>query len=221
MKGIFTGKHILITAGPTWVPLDKVRVITNVFKGNLGVEIVKVFLKTGANITLLFGPGDVKLPPANRFLRIIRYKYYDELLKLVKNEVKYKKYDIIIHSAAVADYVPVNTSMGKIKSGQKDLVIHFKPTIKIVDLIKRLAPHTFLVKFKLEVGLNKKQLLGVAYKSMLQSKADLIVANEFSTISKNHQAFIMDNSQVVTAVNGKQHIAKALKAAIAGKINYA
>ena len=50
-------KKILITAGPTWIPIDKVRVITNIFKGRLGIIIAKEAIKRKAKVTLLLGPG--------------------------------------------------------------------------------------------------------------------------------------------------------------------
>ena len=55
-------KKILITAGPTWVAVDKVRVITNIFGGALGTIIAEQAKKTGAQITLLMGPGRARLP---------------------------------------------------------------------------------------------------------------------------------------------------------------
>ena len=76
--------NILVTAGPTWVPIDKVRVITNVFGGTLGAIIASEAAKTGANVTLLFGPGKAQIPQNIKNLKIIRYKFYDDLLRLVK-----------------------------------------------------------------------------------------------------------------------------------------
>lgn len=201
-----TGKKILVTAGPTWVPIDKVRVITNVFGGNLGVEIVKALIKSKAQVTFLFGPGRAILPKENPKLHIVRYKYYDELLRLVKSEIGSKKYDVIVHSSAVADYTPLKSNRGKIKSGRKDLIIRLKPTIKIVDLIKKIDPKVFLIKFKLEVGVDEKRLINIAYDSMIKSKADLIVANEFSTVSNRHKAFIIDKQKNITEVEGKSQI---------------
>jgi len=132
------------------------------------------------------------------------------LLSLVKSEVGSKKYDVVIHSAAVADYTPVTVKKGKIKSGNKDLIIKLKPTLKIANLIKNLDPDTFLVKFKLEVGLSKKQLINVALKSMQKSNADLMVANDFNTVSKNHKAFIIDKKKNIKTFLGKEKIAWGL-----------
>lgn len=210
MKKYLSGKKILITAGPTWVPIDKVRAITNVFGGALGFIMAETAYKMGADVTLLFGPGRVCLPFPKKKFQIIKFKYFDELLKLVKKEVGSKKYNAVIHSAAVSDYTPVIAEKGKIKSGKKKLIIKLKPTIKIVDLIKKIDPDTFLVKFKLEVNLPEKKLIDVARKSMISSNADMMVANSFNAISTNHKAFIIDKSVNIKKVVGKKNIADSL-----------
>ena len=209
-KDFFKNKNILITAGPTWVAVDKVRVITNIFGGALGSIIAQKAKETGAKVTLLMGPGRAILPKESKNLKIIKFKFYDELLDLIKKEVGSKKYDIVIHSSAVADYKPVLSKESKIKSGKKSLIIKLKPTAKIVDLMKKLDPKIFLVKFKLEVDLTEKQLIDVAYKSMMSSKADLIVANDFKTVIASHKAFIIDKDKKIKEVNGKEKIASEL-----------
>lgn len=214
LKRIFNNKKILITAGPVWVPIDKVRVITNIFSGKLGFIIANLAYTLGADVTLLMGPGKI-LAPARKLSRfkVIKFRYFNELLELVKTHVGSKKYDVIIHSAAVSDYHPIFVKRGKIKSGEKELVIRLKPTIKIVDLVKKIDPNIFLVKFKLEVGLSQQELIDIAYKSMIQSNADLIVANDFRTITrgyKNHIAFIINPQKLIKKITGKEKIANEL-----------
>lgn len=218
MKQILKGKKILITAGPTWVPVDKVRVITNIFGGALGFIIAETTYRMGASVTLLMGPGRVNLPSSTNNFKIIKFKYFDEILDLVKKEVGSKRYDVIIHSAAIADYAPVVSEEKKIKSGKKSLIVKLKPTIKIVDLIKKIDPSIFLVKFKLEVDIPKDKLISIAYKSMLQSKADLIVANDFKTVISNHLAYIIDQNKNIKYFVGKKSIARGLMKIVAKKI---
>lgn len=213
MKNNLKNKNILITAGPVWVPVDKVRVITNVFSGRLGWEITMAAQKMGANITLLMGPGKIILPDKKiKKLKIIYFRYYDELLKLVKREVSTKKYDIVFQSAAVNDYAPILAKEKKIKSGKSKLIIRLKPTIKIVDLIKKIDPSVFLVKFKLEVDIPNKKLIDISYKSMLKSNADLMVANNMKTVvsQKKHEAFIIDPKKNIKMIVGKEKIATEL-----------
>ncbi len=211
MEKILKDKKILITAGSTWVPIDSVRVITNIFGGGLGFIIAKTAYSMGADVTLLLGAGRVIIDETTqKNIKIIRFKYFDELLELMEKEIGSKKYDIVIHSAAVSDYTPISVKKGKIKSGYNNLVIKLKPTIKIVDKIKKWDTSVFLVKFKLEVGLDEKKLINIAYKSMLQSQADLIVANDFKDVSGEHKALIIDKNKEIIRCKGKENIAQNL-----------
>ncbi len=196
MEEILKGKKILITSGPVWVPIDRVRIITSVFGGTLGTVIAEKAKDMGADVLFLMGPGRVKIEESEN-LKVVKFKYFDELFSLMKKEISSKKYDVVIHSAAVPDYVPEKVFKGKIKSGKKDLTIKLKPTVKIVDYIKKWDPSVFLVKFKLQVGVKEKELIKIAKKSMTNSNADLIVANDLLEMKKDtHIAFIISKEKV-------------------------
>jgi phosphopantothenoylcysteine synthetase/decarboxylase len=213
-------KRILITAGPVWVPIDSVRIITNIFRGTLGVLIAKEAIKKGAKVTLLLGPGGVSISkklPKN--LRVIYFRFFDELYELMEKEISSKKYEIVIHSAAVADYKPIQYYKGKISSKHPILTIHLKPTPKIVDQIKHWNPQVFLVKFKLEVNINRRKLIEKAYQSMQDSNADLIVANDLKDMKgQTHKALIIDPQKKIVTCNTKKEIAKKLLNIIASRI---
>lgn len=209
MEKIFQGKKILITSGPVWVPIDKVRIITSIFGGALGVIMAKEAEEMGADVLLLMGPGRAKIENTKN-LKVIKFKYFDELFSLLKKEVSSKKYDIVIHSSAVPDYVPEKVFNGKIKSGKENFTIKLKPTVKIIDYIKKWDPSVLLVKFKLEVDKKEKDLIDIAKKSMLKSNADIIVANDLYKMTKDKQpAFIIENDQI-KSVFTKENIAKEL-----------
>jgi phosphopantothenoylcysteine synthetase/decarboxylase len=213
-------KKFLVTAGPVWVPIDKVRVITNIFGGSLGLIIAIEAARRGAEVKLLLGPGRVKvpdqLPPS---LTLVRFKYFDEFSKLVQDSLQKEDFDVVIHSAAVADYRPVEFKEGKIKSLQEDLTIHFQPTPKIVDKMKQWNHGIFLVKFKLEAGLSNEALIERAYKSMIHSRADLMVANNFRDVKEtSHQAFIIDQEKNITPAENKEEIAQKLLDVVNKKI---
>lgn len=210
--GQLKNKKILITAGPTWIPIDNVRVITNIFKGTLGSIIAKEAVKRGAKVTLLLGPGPIspfrKIP---RNLKIIKFKFFKDLYELMKREISSKKYNVVIHSAAVGDFAPIRFYRGKIKSNRKILILKLKPTVKIVDKIKKWDPDVFLVKFKVEANLSKKELIKRAYKSMLHSHADLIVANDLKDMGNGkHKAFIIDVKKNIIKSDTKKEIAMNL-----------
>jgi len=214
---IFEGKKILITSGPVWVPIDKVRIITSIFGGALGVVMAEKAREMGADILLLMGPGRAKIEGGQN-LKVIKFKYFDELFSVMKKEISSKKYDVIIHSAAVPDYVPEKVFAGKIKSGKKDLIIRMKPTQKIVDYIKKWDSSVILVKFKLEVNSNEKDLIETAKKSMARSKTEIIVANDLLKMTKDkHPAFIID-SDGTKKVSTKDNLAEELLKIINSKI---
>lgn len=209
MKKILKDKRIIITAGPVWVHIDQVRVITNIFGGLLGYIISCKASEMGAKVTLLMGPGRVLFSGREKF-NIIRFKEYDEIYSILKKHIKQNQYDVIIHSAAIPDYIPNKKYEGKIKSGAKELIIKFKPTKKIVDEIKKWDPNIMLVKFKLEVDVKKKRLIDLAYNSMIYSDADIMVANELSGIENNHLAYIITPDKKIIKVCGKHKIASVL-----------
>ncbi len=211
------GKKVLITAGSTWVGIDKVRVITNVFGGSLGIFLAKVFAKSGASVKLLIGASRNKIKNSGN-IKVEEFRYFHELLDKVKTELSEGDYDVMIHSAAVSDYEPVKFYNTKIKSGQRSLIIKLKPTIKIVDLVKKIKPNIFLVKFKLEIGLDRGRLIEVALNSLKKSKADLVVANDFEKMGNRHDAYIIDSEGLILECFGKKDIALKVKEVFLKKI---
>ncbi len=97
MRKRLGNKKVLITAGPTWVPIDAVRVISNTATGRTGIEIARRFARGGAEVTLLLGPVSLVHSPRSTVhsIKIIRFRYFDELKKLLSGLLKKKKYDII------------------------------------------------------------------------------------------------------------------------------
>lgn len=171
-------KRVLITAGPTWVPVDDVRVISNIATGETGILLSRELEKRGARVTLLLGPS------CNAGLRksvnIKKFRFFDELKKIILAELKSNRYDIVIHSAAVSDYRPGRIISGKIKSGLKILSLRLIPTIKIIDLLRKAAPGSLLVGFKLEPNADKKDSIRKARSLIRRAGLDLVVANSFS-----------------------------------------
>ncbi|MCM8535080.1 MAG: hypothetical protein NE334_04020 [Lentisphaeraceae bacterium] len=191
---MFEGKKVLVTAGPTWSAVDRVRVMTSIFSGETGLRFARHFKDAGADVTLFMGPGRAKFTTADwNEMSVKQFWYYDDLAELLESELSENKYDIIIHSSAVSDYKIKNASNGKTPSGKADLSIPLEPTAKLVDRIREIAPEAFLVKFKLQVGLTPEELYEIAFNSLKASKADLIVANDLDHMDgENHVAFVID-----------------------------
>jgi len=201
-------RRILITAGPTWVPIDNVRVISNIASGQTGYLLAEKLSGLGANITLLLGPGKERI--FNKKIKVIRFKFFDELKHNLRKELKSKRYDTVIHSAAVSDYKPDVIARGKIKSNKSVWNIKLVPTEKLIDLVKKIDKNVKLTGFKFEVGLTDKQLINKAKDLIKRSDADLIVANTVN--SAGYKAFLVDNSSESEAIlNKKDLINKLIK----------
>lgn len=216
--GLYSGRRVLVTAGPTWVAVDGVRVITTVFTGETGLSIARHLQSLGAEVDLWMGPGRARITAQDRSeLSITDFRFYDDLARLVREE-DVSRYDAIVHSAAVADYKPI-PAKGKIGSGLDELTITLKPTAKLVDILRQRAPQAVLVKFKLEVGLSTNQLLTVAAKSRAHSEAEFIVANLYEEMSATgHQAHIIDAAGAVETVSTKQQLCERLGERVAHRL---
>jgi len=203
---LLEGYRVLVTAGPTRIPIDSVRYISNVSSGGTGLRIAREAVAAGADVTLLMGPGTVHVDAAPR-LRVVRFVTFDDLHRLVREQVGSRAYDAVIHVAAVSDYRVANEEAGKIPSGEAGLTLRLLPTPKIVDEIRGLDPGIVLVKFKLEVGRSESELLKIARRSGRRSDADFVVANDLSGITLDaHPAWLLDCEGVViaqTATNGE------------------
>lgn len=174
---VFAGKQVLITAGPTIEPIDPVRVITNQSTGKTGVLLATELISAGAKVTLVYGPG-IAEPP--RGAKTILVKTVNEMLNAVKKQLKSKKFDIVILSAAAADYT-VKANKSKIKSTKKHVAIKLQKAPKIIDQIKKIQKSVFLVGFKAESNVSKKALVDSAIRKLRESSADMIIANDIGS----------------------------------------
>src|SRR5208283_4531225 len=123
---------VLITCGATWTPIDDVRVISNISTGEMGHFIAQAFRRAGAGVTVIEGPVTHTL--LARGIKIIKYRFFDQLAKLLKTELR-KKYDIIIHAAAVSDFKLQGPYKGKVTS-DRALTLRLVATPKLIKTIK-------------------------------------------------------------------------------------
>lgn len=207
---------VLVTAGSTIVPIDKVRAISNIFSGRTGTAIAEYFARKGAEVTLITSNPSLARHGATPQVKVKAYRTFKQLYNLMKKEIASVAYDAVIHSAAVSDYevagvyveqdgdslVKIGNS-GKVSSKYKNLYLRLTPTVKIIDLVR--TPWGFsgiLVKFKLEVGITDEELLKIARQSIKVSGADFIVANclEWSTL----YAYVLNGKGMRTKVSREQ-----------------
>ncbi|MCM8774091.1 MAG: hypothetical protein NC820_05090 [Candidatus Omnitrophica bacterium] len=189
--------NILVTGGSTWIKIDEVRVITNIFTGRTGLYLAKYFKRKGCNVTFLFNPHCLDRIPKS--IRAIPFRYFDELKNILEEELKLNRYDVIIHSAAVSDYKLRFAFKGKIPSGKKELILKLVPTPKLIKIIRNLGRNSFIVQFKLEI--EKEGLMKKAYQSLKNNKSDLVVANSWEDLKSSYKAFIIDKKKNVREVD--------------------
>ncbi len=220
-------KKILITAGPTWVPIDDVRVISNTSSGELGLLLAREAAKYKAKVDLFLGPVP-QVVLLNKNIRVSRFTYFGELLDLVVSALKSDKYDYIFHCAAVSDYLTKKIS-GKISSENNELVLRLKRAPKIINLMRKMNPGAFLVMFKLEGVAKDTLLLRRAIDAMNKVGADLVVANRFLTLKrkswgsagedKRYRGFILDSREIFFRASSRRALSKELFRVINMKLN--
>ncbi len=199
-------KKVLITAGPTWVPIDNVRVISNIATGETGILLAEELTKLGAKVTLVLGPvGNHSL---SKNIQVILFNFFDELSRIIKKEITILNYDVVIHTAAVSDYKPTIKYNKKIESGIKGLKIALKPTPKIIECIKKIRPGVLLVGFKFAPNEGVKALFNGARKLIARSKLDLAVAN--TIYGNKYKAYILNRQKVSGPFINKKSLVKNL-----------
>lgn len=232
-------KTVVITAGGTSEKIDNVRKITNSSTGKLGKVIANELIREVPDIKIYYICSKSSLRPINKNIEIIEIDGTLDLKTKVENLLKNNKIDYFIHSMAVSDYMVdyVTTAQklaseiessnystldtitkfnngfneNKISSHKNNLIIMLKRTPKIISIIKKISPKTFLVGFKLLDGVTKDKLINTAKKLRDKNKCDLVVANDLSNIRNgNHIAYIIDNQDIIITANDKVDIAKNL-----------
>lgn len=163
----------LVTGGPTPVPVDGVRRITNRFSGRLGVRIAEELYLRGADVRLVHGQGAFH-PPAH--LPHALAKTYDDYRRLVAEEVEARGHRFGVFSAAVADYRPKEVREGKTPSGESGWTIELESTPKVIREVRERFPELHMVVFKLEEGVGREELFRIARKRLSEGY-QAVVAN--------------------------------------------
>jgi phosphopantothenoylcysteine decarboxylase/phosphopantothenate--cysteine ligase len=206
------GKRVLITAGPTWVAIDKVRVISNTATGETGILLSEKLKNLGSKVTLLLGRAESCC--LDKKIKLIRFSFIEELKRLIQTELKLKKYDIVIHSAAVADYKPAKFHNSKVRSGLKNWQLKLVPTIKIIDLLKKISPHSIVVGFKFERNFEKNEIIKKAGALMERANLDLVVANSIK--NGRYLAYIIGSNGIYGPMLNKKAMSNKLISLIGG-----
>lgn len=170
-KKRFSGKKVLITAGPTREDLDPVRFISNHSSGTMGVELANAFAREGAEVTLILGPASKSFQFQDQVKVVDVISAFDMFREVDR---VFDQSDITIMAAAVADYTPAKKEDQKIKKSDHDLQLELKRTKDILKTMgERKKPNQILVGFALETN----NELSNAKAKLKKKHLDLIILN--------------------------------------------
>jgi phosphopantothenoylcysteine decarboxylase/phosphopantothenate--cysteine ligase len=163
------GRRVLITAGPTREAIDPVRYISNHSTGKMGYALAAEAARMGAEVLLVSGPVALDTPPGTKRLAVqSAQEMFDTVMPLAPSM------DLLILSAAVADYTPETVAEQKIKKSGEDMAIRLKKTPDILATLgTQKGPGQVLVGFALETN----NELEHARQKLERKRADLIVLN--------------------------------------------
>jgi phosphopantothenoylcysteine decarboxylase/phosphopantothenate--cysteine ligase len=190
------GMSVLITAGSTAEYIDPIRVIMNMSSGKMGMSLAKEAHARGASVTLVYGHGSVDpgtyLHAPN--IEIHRVNTAQEMFESVMSELTEKRFDVVILTSATSDFSIAKRWNNKIDSSLDKVEITLVPINKIISNVKNVCKHdVFLIGFKAEYNVEPKVLIEKAYSKLLESGADLIIAND---VGKRNTGFGSDNNEV-------------------------
>lgn len=178
--GSLTGRHVIVTAGPTVEAIDPVRTLTNVSSGKMGYAVAEILQSRGAQVTLISGPVNLSAPAGVKVLPIrsaldLQAAVFDAL------GPQHNGADAVIMAAAVADYRPLAVSTEKLKRSAEVLHLSLVPNPDILADLGRLREslRPVLVGFALETA-DGDALINLGRRKLVNKRVDLIVANSAS-----------------------------------------
>ena len=166
----FFGQKIVITAGPTREYLDPVRFLSNRSSGKMGFAIARMALRRGAEVTIISGPSQEKPPGGAAFLSVETAK---EMESAVTRSLKDK--NVLIMTAAVADFKPASTKQSKIKK-EEIASLYLEKTTDIIKMVGQKKGNLIVVGFAAETG----DIITKAKEKLFKKNLDLVVANDVS-----------------------------------------
>ncbi|WP_053362112.1 bifunctional phosphopantothenoylcysteine decarboxylase/phosphopantothenate--cysteine ligase CoaBC [Bacillus sp. FJAT-27251] len=215
-RPLLKGKTVLITAGPTREKLDPVRYLTNHSTGKMGYAIAEEARKMGAHVILVSGPVALK-PPFG--IEAVNVESAQEMYEAVMKN--YSDADVVIKTAAVADYRPKTVHGKKIKKQEGGQMLELERTKDILLELGRRKHHQLLVGFAAETD-NVEEY---ARRKLAKKNADMIVANNvteagagFGTDTNIVTLYKKDGSEVHMPLMSKADVARKLLAEIAHQL---
>lgn len=202
------GVKVLVTAGPTQEKLDPVRFITNHSTGKMGYSIAENCMRRGADVTLVTGPVHIAPPP---FVNVISVTSAAEMAEAVK--ANFNEQQIIIKTAAVADYRPAHVADEKIKKKDGDSILALERT---EDILAYLGKHKKEGQFICGFSMETENMLKNSRAKLERKNVDMIVANNLKVAGAgfgtdtNIVTMITKDECVELEIMSKQEVAGAI-----------
>lgn len=188
------GQKIIITAGPTQESVDPVRYITNHSTGKMGYELAKAAMLRGAEVTLVSGVTALEKP---HFIKYIQVKSAADMFEAMKNH--FLENDIIVKSAAVADYKPKTVADDKMKKKDGEMSIELDRT---QDILKYMGEHRREGQFLCGFSMETQNMLENSRIKLEKKNIDMIVANNLKVAGSGFGT----DTNVVTMISKKEEI---------------
>ena len=185
------GVNVLVTAGPTREAIDPVRYITNHSTGKMGYAVARAAAMRGAKVTLVSGPTEIAPPP---FVEVVDVVSAEDMFQAVTSRAS--KQDIIIKTAAVADYRPAVVATEKVKKKDGEMSIHLERT---KDILAHLGANKREGQFLCGFSMETEDMLENSVAKLVKKNLDMVIANNL----KVEGAGFGTNTNVVTVITRK------------------
>jgi len=169
ITGSLSGKHVVITAGPTQEAIDPVRYLSNASSGKMGYAMATAALEAGAQVTLISGPVHLPYPERMQVIPVISAQ---AMIDAVLSQIK--SCDIFLSVAAVADYRVKTPAFQKIAKTAQSYTLELERNPDIVATVAALTPRPFVVGFAAET----QDVLKKAQAKLVNKKLDMVIANQ-------------------------------------------
>ncbi len=198
--------RVLVTSGGTAEEIDAVRVITNKSTGKTGSFLAEFLYDLGCEVVFVGSKNSFK---PQREIEKIFFQTHDELEREILGQVEKNHFDVVVHAAAVGDFVLDSQDAKSSKlSSNASLTLKFKPTTKIINKIKSASKNKklALVGFKLTAGLSESEIASKVERLISASNADLVISNDVtefkwdSDIQNKHKFSLWTQKGQVSAV---------------------